>query len=238
MTKKMIIHITIISFIMGFMLAVQYNTVQRPEMIESTDIWDIRQKVASERNLHSSLLEEIRVAQQVVQQYETDAVTDAEAILINTVEDLKASVGLNAVTGPGVILTIEPAQELIDFGYELKEIPPALLIRLVNDIYRFNGRYIEIADQRLTNFSAIRDINGKTTVNSIPIGRAGIDIRVIADTQEEAAKLYNYLLASTFFDEFYIDNMQLSVELPTHDVTIQGTERIIDNKYLTVDKGD
>lgn len=238
MNKKTTLHITIISMIIGFMLAVQYNTVQNPEKIESTDVWEIRQRVADEMKLHSEILAEIRSAQEVVRQYEEDASTNAEAILTETVGQLKQSVGLHGVTGPGVVLHIEPAEELLEFGYELKEIPPSLLIRLVNDIYRYNGKYIEIADQRLTPFSAIRDINGQTTVNSVPINRVYIDIRIVTETEEHATKLYNHLLASSFMDEFYIDNMNLTVELPTSPVTIAGVDHLIDSEHLTEGKGD
>lgn len=238
MKKKTTFHITVISMIIGFMLAVQYNTVRNPETVESTDIWEIRQSVADEKKLHSTLLEEIRVTQEVVQQYEDESATNPEAILAETVNQLKKTVGLNEVTGPGVMLNIGPAQELIDFGYEIKEIPPSLLIRLVNDIYRYNGKFVEIAGQRLTSFSAIRDINGQTTVNSVPIGRVNIDIKIVTESEEHATKLYNHLLASSFMDEFYIDNMALTAELPTTLITILGVNQIVDSEYLKEGKGE
>ena len=72
MTQKMYIHITIISFIIGFMLAVQYNTVQNPEKQETIDVWEIRQDLSDEQKRHSQLLTEIRQAQDTVSKYEVE----------------------------------------------------------------------------------------------------------------------------------------------------------------------
>ena len=234
----MYIHITVISFIIGFMLAVQYNTVQNPQKQETIDVWEIRQDLSDEQKLHSQLLTEIRQAQDTVRKYEDEELDNPEAILVQTVDRLKEAAGLKSVTGPGIVLTISPSLEAMEFGYEINEIPPSLLIRLVNDIYRYKGQHIEIGGQRLTYSSAIRDINGKTTVGSVPIGKTAIDIKVITATEEEASKLYNHLMASTFMDEFFIDNMMLEVGQPQATITIEATDVEIRHSYLTEYKGD
>ena len=136
------------------------------------------------------------------------------------------------------MLTISPSLEAMEFGYEINEIPPSLLIRLVNDIYRYKGHYVEIGGQRLIHSSAIRDINGKTTVGSVPLGKTAIEIKVITATEEEAGKLYNHLMASTFMDEFFIDNMMLQVGQPQEAITIKATDVEISHSYLTEYKGD
>ncbi|MFF5993224.1 DUF881 domain-containing protein [Lysinibacillus sp. KU-BSD001] len=238
MTRKMYIHITLISFIIGLMLAVQYNTVQSPEKKETTDVWEIRQDLSDEKKLHSELLTNIRQAQDIVRKYEDKELGDPEAILAQTVEDLQEAAGLKEVTGPGITISITPSPELIAFGYEINEISPSLLIRLVNDIYRYKGHYIELNGQRVIHSSAIRDINGKTTVGSVPIGKTNVEMIVITETEEEAAKLYNHLMASSFMDEFFIDNMMLTVEQPETTLTVRATDMDIRNTYLTEHKGD
>lgn len=135
-------------------------------------------------------------------------------------------------------MNIAPSQELMEFGYQVEEISPQLLIRLVNEIYRYKGHYLEIGGQRLVHSSAIRDINGKTTVNGTPIGKVDVEIKVVTDTEEEASKLYNYLLASSFMDEFFIDNMLLTVEAPQPSITVDATDLEIRSTYLTEYKGD
>lgn len=49
MEKKVVIRITIISFIVGLMIAVQYNTIQKPESRDTRDIWEIRQELSEEK---------------------------------------------------------------------------------------------------------------------------------------------------------------------------------------------
>lgn len=234
----MYIHITIISFIIGLMLAVQYNTVQNPKKQETIDVWEIRQDLSDEQKRHSQLLTEIRQAQDTIRKYEDEELDNPEAILTQTVDQLKEIAGVKAVTGTGLVLTISPSLEAVEYGYEIKEISPSLLIRLVNDIYRYKGQYVEIGGQRLIYSSAIRDINGKTTVGSVPLGKTAIEIKVITATEEEAGKLYNHLMASTFIDEFFIDNMMLQVGQPQAAITIKATDVEISHNYLTEYKGD
>ena len=49
MKKTVYIRFTLILLVVGFMLAVQYNTVQNPETRDTRDIWAIRQELAKEK---------------------------------------------------------------------------------------------------------------------------------------------------------------------------------------------
>ncbi len=221
------------------MLAVQYNSVQSPTEQNNLDVWEIRQDLSDEKKRHSELLEEIQKTNEIVRQYEDEKFNNPEALLGQTLEQLKMQAGLKEVTGPGIVLTLKPSFDSVLYGYEINEIPPSLLIRLVNDIYRFNGQYIEIDGQRLIHTTAIRDINGKTTVNSVPIGKSNVEIKVITNAQDEAEKLYNHLLASSFMDEFFIDNIELTIGEPQSDLEIAATDKKLMNTYLNENnKGD
>ena len=233
MTKKMYRNITIISFIIGFMLAVQYNTVQNPAERNTVDIWEIRQQLSVEKERHSELLTAISEVSETVDKYEDAEFDNPELLLQQTVDNLKRQVGILPTSGPGLTLTIEPAEELLQFGYELKPISPELLIRLMNDLYRHNAQAIEFDGKRLTYNSAIRDINGKTTVNGEPIDKANIELNIITQTVEQAQKLENHLLASTFQDEFYIDNLKLTVHAAVENVRINSTVIVQNSKHLS-----
>lgn len=233
MTKKMYRNITIISFIIGFMLAVQYNTVQNPAERNTVDIWEIRQQLSVEKERHSELLTAISEVSETVDKYEDAEFNNPELLLQQTVDNLKRQAGILPTSGPGVTLTIEPAEELLQFGYEIMPISPELLIRLMNDLYRYNAQAIEIDGKRLTYNSAIRDINGETTVNGEPIDKANIELNIITQTFEQAQKLENHLLASTFQDEFYIDNLKLTVHAATDNVRINSTVIVQNSKHLS-----
>ncbi|RKQ19860.1 DUF881 domain-containing protein [Lysinibacillus endophyticus] len=214
------------------MIAVQYNTIQNPAERDTRDLWEIRQELSEEKKRHSELLSEIVSLKSIVNEYENDDKDNQAQILKNTVEDLKIRAGLEAVSGPGVILKIEPAMELVALGLEVESIPPDLLIRLVNEIYRYHGIYIEIDGQRLVHTSAIRDINGKTTINGFAINKSNVEIRVITESYEKAEKLYGYLYASTFSDDFYLDNLHLIINKPVTKLTIQEYDGKLSNTFL------
>ena len=55
---------------------------------------------------------------------------------------------------------------------------------------------------------------------------------MITQSIEQAKKLQNHLLASTFPDEFYIDNLILSVHDVKQNVRINSTVDIQKSKYL------
>lgn len=241
MTKKKYMHITLISFVIGIMLAVQYNTVKSPTDVRDTrDIWEIRQELSEEKKRHSELLTNIRSLNDIVSKYEDAEFSNPEILLRETVDELQRQAGLLPVEGPGLTLSIKPAEELKLYGYKIGTIPPDLLFRLVNDIYRHSGQVIEIDGQRLLHTTAIRDINGKTTINSIPISNSNVEVKIITPSIELANKLYNYLLASSFMDEFYIDNFELQVNEVQSKITIaESTTNTLTNTYLVEkNKGD
>jgi len=237
--KKLYIRITFVMFILGIMIAVQYNTVQKPTERDTRDIWAIKEELANEKDRHSALLAEIQSLNEVIKKYETDEAQNPELILKETVNDLKTQAGLTNVVGPGLILRIEPAMELMEMGYEIKEISPDLLIQLTNDIFMNKGTQIVIDGNRIVQTSAIRDINGQTTINRTPIGKPPIEIQVGTSTLEHAKMLHNYLLASSFNDSFYLENLKLVVEEPTNRLSITLYEGELTNNYLTeAVKGD
>lgn len=215
------------------MLAVQYNTVQNPTERNTADIWGIRQELSAEKERHSELLTSITDLTGVVDKYEDADFDNPELLLQETVNKLKEQAGILPTSGPGVTLTIDPSEELMQFGYEIKPISPELLIRLMNDLYRYNAEAIEIDEKRVTYNTAIRDINGKTTINSEPIEKTNIKINVITQTLEQAEKLKNRLLASSFQDEFYIDNLVLSIHDAQQNVRINSTTTVQKSTYLT-----
>ncbi len=232
MNKEIVTRITIVSTIVGFMIAVQYNTIQQPTTRDTRDIWEIRQELSEEKKRHSELLSEISNLNKIVREYENNDTESQAQLLKNTVNDLKRQTGISSVSGPGVILNISPAMELIEFGYTIKPISPDLLIRLVNEIYRYNGLFVEIGGQRVIHTTAIRDINGATTVNGVPIDGSNVEIRVITNSLENAEKLYSYLYASTFRDDFYLDNLNLVINEAQSYLTIGEYDGELTNTYL------
>ena len=233
--KKKYVNLTIVSFIIGFMLFVQYNTVQNPTIRDTKDSWEIRNDLLEEQKRHSNLLTSIQDVNEKIKQYD-GADQNPEQILQQTITELQQHSGGLPVTGPGFTISIKPSFDVIQFGYEVESIPPMLLTRLVNELNRNGATEIEIGGERLTFWTAIRDINGNTTVNGRILGKANTEIKVITSSYEQAKKLYNYILASSLVDEFFIDNLMLEVTEVVEDLTISSTFQLMERMYLKGDK--
>lgn len=231
--RNMYNRITIVLFIIGLMMAVQYNTIRKPTERDTRDIWAIREELSEEKKEHSTLLEEIRSLEDVVKRYEQSQETNRQVVLNETVNSLKQQAGLTDITGPGVTLRIEHAPELVAMGYEIEEISPDLLIQLTNALFKYGASNIAIDGNRIVHTTAIRDINGETTVNSVPLSSPPFEVVVGTSSFKEAKKIYNSVQASTFIDSFYLDNYNLNIEEPTELLTIPAFENSLTNDYLT-----
>ena len=232
MKKTVYIRFTIVLLIIGFMLSVQYNTVQNPETRDTRDIWAIRQELSKETETHSELLSEVYVLDQTILKYGNMVSESAEFALEDTVELLKKDIGLVDHTGPGIIIKVDPSLESIALGQPVEGISPDLLIRLINEINRFKASDIEVDGKRIIYSSPIRDVNGKTTVNNIPVRNAPFTIKIGTSTFEDAQKMYNQLEASTIGDDFYIDNLKLKIGKPEQNITISAYDQALNNQFL------
>ncbi|RNF40675.1 DUF881 domain-containing protein [Planococcus salinus] len=238
MQKKVFSRFTIILFIIGLMTAIQYNTVNEPNSRDTRDVWEIRQELSREKQLHSELLSEIGVLDETLLKYEAASVDSPEQVLQSTVKELKEQAGLTQISGPGIEVQIAPSLEAVAVGQNIEEIPPNLLIRFVNEVNRFKGLSLSIAGNRIVNTTAIRDINGETTVNTEPVGRPPFSIKIIAGTLEEIERVYNFLLASPLLDDFYVENLSVKVTEPERDLEVEAYEEQLNFEYLEAAEGE
>lgn len=218
--------------VIGFMIAVQYNTMQKPEERDTRDMWAIRHELAMEKQLHSQLLSEIRELDSTIRKYESLDDEGTESALIETVEKLHEQAGMTDMVGPGLVIEVDPSPESIALGNPIVAISPELLTRFVNEINRVNWRALEIDGKRYTTLSAIRNINGYTTVNGLNISTPPFTIKVITDTFPDSEKVYSTLLASTIHDDFFLDDLILTVGSPQENVEIRGWKEDFKNTYL------
>lgn len=213
---------TFILLIVGFMFAVQYNTVQRPAERDTRDLWAIRNELGKEREVHSELLTEVSGLDETLRKYNASEEGNEGKVLAETVNSLKGQAGFSDKLGPGILIDVLPSEESIAMGSQLHEISPELLTRFVNDVNRFKGIDVEIDGKRITIMSAIRDINGQTTVNGLPVALPPFEIKILSTTFEDSEKLYNFLLSSSLSDDFFLDDFILEIRSPENNVTINA----------------
>jgi uncharacterized protein YlxW (UPF0749 family) len=232
MKKIISFRFSLILFIIGLMTAIQYNTLNEPNSRDTRDVWEVRQELSREKQLHSELLSEIGQLSETLSKYEDAADQSPEQALVETVEDLRKASGLTETAGPGIEVSIEPSPEAVALGQNIEGIAPDLLIRFVNEINRFNGLYVSIDGNRIVNTTAIRDINGRTTVNTVPIQTPPFNIKIVANSMEDTETLYNHLLSSPLRDDFYIDDLIVEVSEPTAELAIEAYDKDIDYNLL------
>lgn len=230
---KVSIALIFIVSLVGFMLAVQYNSLNhQPAERDTRDIWAIRNEIAEQKQAQSELLKEIRDMDHTLYTYERAKSEDPEMALIETVEDLKKRAGFTSLTGPGVEIEIQPSPESIALGLPIETIQADLLTRFINDVNRMSGLIIEIDSKRYTILSAIRDINGVTTVNGLNVKNPPFTIKIVTETFEDSEKVYNYLLASPLHDDFYIDNLIIDIHEPSEQIELNGWTEQVELMYL------
>lgn len=223
------------------MVAIQFQTVKEPVVRDTRDMWQIRDDLLKEKELHSKLLKEIRSNEEKLSLYETERIQSKERALRETLDELKMQVGLTEVSGPGILISIEPVLEEIMLGKPVPTISPDLLKRLINELNRFGALYISIDGQRIINTSVIRDINNETKIDGFSLKKLPIEIKILTETIEVAEKLYNRMQASESAEDlFRFDNLRVNVMKPTQKIIIpayQDTIRVKNMEPIEPDKG-
>jgi uncharacterized protein YlxW (UPF0749 family) len=229
---------TIIALVIGFMIAIQFQTVQEPVIRDTRDEWQLREDLLKEKELQSKLIKEIQSNEEKIAMYETEREQGKEQVLRETLEELKMEAGLTPITGPGIILTVEPDFAEIVLGQPVVSVSPELLQRLLNELNMYEAKYISIDGNRIINTTAIRDINNETTIDGQPISKIPFEVKVITENMTKAGKLYNRMQVSKSVEEFFIDNLRVTVSKPIQEVTIPAYENKIQVRYMEPIKAD
>lgn len=230
---------TIVTIVIGFMIAIQFQTVKEPVIRDTRDTWELREDLLKEKEIQSNLLREIRSNEEKLAKYETERKTGKEQVLRETLDELRIQAGLTEAEGPGVILSIEPAFELL--GEPAPAISPDLLQRLINELNMNGALYISVGGQRVINTTVIRDINNETKINGYSLKDLPIEIKVIAENLQMAEKLFKRMQGSKSVEALYrFDNLRVNIAKPSQIITIpayQDTIRVRNMELVESDKG-
>jgi uncharacterized protein YlxW (UPF0749 family) len=232
MGDKKYISISLITLIIGFMMAIQFQTIQEPVVRDTRDTWQLREDLVKEKELQLNLIREIRSNEERLNQYETERVQSKEQILKNTLSELKAEAGLTEVEGPGITLNIEPLDEELLLGEVVTPISPYLIQTLINELNRYGAAHISIDDNRRINTTVIRDINGETKVDGYELNHLPIVVKVVVEHMDAAQNLYNRMQVSKLAADFFIENYQLVMSDPQQKVRIPAYKDTIRIRYM------
>jgi Bacterial protein of unknown function (DUF881). len=231
MGKKKAIHFFFATLLIGFMLAVLFNSTKENEKVVTQDMWQLREKYLKAKELETSLLQEIRKNEEIIAKYEAGQENSRAEILKETIAELKKEAGLTELQAPGIIITIREAAEFNRIGPDPAYISPDLLQRLINELNRYGAVAISIADQRIVNTTAIRVVQGETKIDSYPIRTLPIEVKAAAENEEDAAILYNGMQISNLADQFYLDHLTLSIS-EVREISIPASRKSVPVKHM------
>jgi uncharacterized protein YlxW (UPF0749 family) len=235
--QKKKISLVFITVIIGFMIAIQFQTFKKPKERDTRDIWQLREAILQEKELQSKLVTEIRSNEEKLAAYDTKKKKSKEEALRNTLKELKVESGLTDVTGPGMVLKIAPVYEEIQLGEPVtNEISPELLKRLLNELNMYEAKYVSIDGQRIINTTVIRDINGETKIDGHSIKNLPIEVMVVTDSMKTAQELYNRMQVSKSAEEFFIDNLRLTVSAPMANMVVPAYKSPIHIRNMEIVK--
>lgn len=226
------LYFTVTASIIGLMVAIQFQTVSEPEVRDTRDTWELRNDLMGEKELQSELLREIRTIEDKINKYENEREQSKEQLLKETLEELKVEAGLTEVTGPGIILTLQPIVNELGQEVPISRVSPSLLQRLINELNMYGAVHISVDEQRVINTTVIRDIGTVTKIDGYSLNRLPLQIKVITKNAEEADKLYNRMEISTVVEDFFIDNLRVILEKPQEDIMIPGYQDTIRVRYM------
>lgn len=226
------VYFTVTASIIGLMVAIQFQTVSEPEVRDTRDTWELRNDLMGEKELQSELLREIRTIEDKITKYENEREQSKEQLLKETLEELKGEAGLTEVTGPGIILTLQPIVNELGQEVPMSRVSPSLLQRLINELNMYGAIHLSVDEQRVINTTVIRDIGTVTKIDGHSLNRLPIQIKVITKNAEEADKLYKRMEISTVVEDFFIDNLRVTLEDPQEDIVIPGYQDTIRIRYM------
>jgi uncharacterized protein YlxW (UPF0749 family) len=212
------------------MLAIQFQTTNEPIVRDTRDAWELREAIKNELEVKAKLLREIRKYEETIENYESDRHQSQEIALKETLEELREEAGLSESIGAGITINIQDMFEEPILGQNRPQVSAELLRRLINELNINGAEEISIAGQRYINTSAIRDVNGYTTINNYRLPKTPIEVKVMTD---DAERLYNRMIASESIQfEFEIEGLKLDISRPDKYITIPAYDGTIRIKYM------
>ena len=185
MKKELTISLTIVSLMLGVLLALGLRTqLTYTPILPTTNPRQLAVLIKDLQDTNKKLQEEIKVLRNRITDYEEKLASGKGAIqaLNEQLQSLKVQMGLTGVMGPGVVITVNdskvrvPSPELQSY-YIVHDYD---LLQLVNELKSSGAEAIAINGQRLSFYSSIRCVGNVIQVNQVPIA-APYKIEAIGD---------------------------------------------------------
>ncbi len=222
---------TIITFLIGFMIAIQFQTTKEPLIRDTRDVRELRKELIAEQEKRQQLNVEIHKAERILAKYNElienreDGITD---VLSEQIAELRKEAGLEEKTGKGLVITISPLESGQPFGYERRIPSPEVFRYLVNELNIYGAEDIAVENERIISTSAFRDVNHITYLNSRRLPPPPLEVKVLARDPEI---LQNHMVVSDSVEYFEINGFSLTFE-QRDEITLPAYEQTPRVRYM------
>jgi len=167
-SKKFIVTITFVCFILGLMFTMQIKTVNTTAETENVRNKELQTQYAELKSSYDSLQVTLAEKEKILQEYR-NAETDEETVelLKKELNNALRDAGLKDVRGQGIIMTVEDS--ILEAGADANLnnylVHDEDLLNLVNELKVSGAEAISINDKRIVTTSAIRCAGTTILVN-------------------------------------------------------------------------
>ncbi|MCR6095950.1 DUF881 domain-containing protein [Salipaludibacillus agaradhaerens] len=225
MRIKMLIF-TCVTFVIGFMVAVQHQSFNEPPQRDTRNMADLRQALMSEKERQQELNEEIHRQSNIL--YQLDENEDVEEVMEDVFHDLQMKAGLTEVSGSGIVIEVNVFFDESYSGGGIRSVPPYLLRLLINELNIQGAEHIAIGSERIVSTTAIREANGRTLINGNWMTSFPLEIKVITDDPES---MHHAIMSSQSREIFSYENLDFSVEA-ADDLTLPAYDHTYRVRYM------
>lgn len=229
MNKQMALSITLVSLILGLMVAFQFRTTNQ---IEQSVPFDRAQELAMEKKElekeKGKLNQEINELLKKLNQMKKGQAQATET-LKSELASIKLLAGLVAVSGPGIEIILEnPSSKKIPWlTPSIYEVTDMDLLKLINELWGAEAEAIAINGQRITTLSEVRLAGSFININLV---RIYPPYHVLAigppDTLKNTLEIKGGLVE-------YMQNIGIKISIKKHDqLTIPAYSGSIRFSYI------
>lgn len=204
---------TIVTLLIGFMLAVLFQTTKEPVVRDTRDVRELRQELVQEQEKRQQLADEIENTESLLSQYRQslEEQQEIDSVIEEQIEALRESAGLTEVSGEGLVITIKSLYENDAYvGSTSQNVSPDFLRSLLNELNIYQAKEIAIGTERIISTSTFYEVNGTTQVNTRRLPPLPIEVKVLSDDVE---RLHNQMVVSAAVELAEIEGLQLEFEI-------------------------
>lgn len=194
--------------IIGFMVTIQFRSINAPETRDTRDVWEVRIQLQNEQERMQNLQQELADVTDFINAYEQSSEAQQIKTLNESIDELEMKAGLTDIKGSGVVIELKPNSRLVAESREFPDLTTELLSRLINELNIYGAQAIAVENERVMNLTPIREVDGTVYMNHRPLPEMPITVKVLTDNPN---RLMSFMEVSQSRDEFMLSQIDFII---------------------------